>query len=155
MRLINDMCQKTALFVCHTGQSWQCKALLLSICSFPPPFHYALLLESIYFSKHNGHFQKSHTQHAANQIITTKDQSLLMTNQSHLLNKHSTVKCAYSGHCVRQPPPYYSHLINLQVAKLHITCYIIIYHFKAATSLLQPLAYGWPLYTGSTVTLHA
>lgn len=43
--------------------------------------------------------------------------------------------CVYSGHCVQQPPPYYSHLAQAPCGKP--PCF-----FKAATSLLQPLIVG-------------
>ena len=48
-----------------------------------------------------------------------------------------TVEPVHSGHTVRQPPPYYSHLVQ---AKPHIL-YVHVHLFKAATSLLQPLIF--------------
>lgn len=56
-----------------------------------------------------------------------------------------TCEAVYSGHCLRQPPPYYSHidlhyasllLSKLQVAKLHAFSTSLK---QLATFLLQPL----------------
>ena len=56
----------------------------------------------------------------------------------HTSTSKSTVKPVYSGHCVRQPPLYYSHLVQAPIGK---TPYIK-HFFKAATSLLQPFMSG-------------
>ena len=44
----------------------------------------------------------------------------------------------YSGHCARQPPPYYSHLVQAQGGKSPY----IIHLFKLTTSLSQPLIFS-------------
>ena len=35
------------------------------------------------------------------------------------VHNQATVEPVYSGHCVRQPPPYYSHLVQAPSGKLH------------------------------------
>ena len=50
-----------------------------------------------------------------------------------------TAEPVYSGHCVRQPPLYYSHLVQAPSDKPHN---YIVHLIKAATSLIQPLILG-------------
>ena len=62
------------------------------------------------------------------------------SGSSDMINFWCIVKPVYSGHRVRQPPPYYSHLVQAPSGK---TPYIKhFFKFKAATSLLQPLCFS-------------
>ena len=60
--------------------------------------------------------------------------------------------CVYCGHCIRQPPSYYSHLCSSSKWQNSIltTCL-----FKTATSLLQPLIFDpWPWVTISAMQVN-